>query len=416
MNFPQRLLLSAAFCSAISAVAAGSAAAQTVDVIHWWTSGGESKAIKVFADEFKKRGGTWIDSAVVGGTAARQAAMNRIAGGDAPGAIQWNIGVAVTNLAKEGLLADLDDLAAAGKWQEKLPPLIVKNASYDGHFYAVPTDIHGDNWLWYSTKIFQEVGAEPPKSWDEFFPVADKIKAKGYTALGLGGEPWQEALLFRSVLIGAGGKETYRKVYVDHDAAAAGGPEMVKAFETFGKLRAYVDQGSAGRKWNDTTIMVATNKAAMQIMGDWAKGEFAAAGLTPGKEFGCARPPGNQDAYVLTVDVFAFPKLDDPEKTKAQKLLAEVMMDPATQVAFNQFKGALPPRMDADVGTLDICSQEGQKVMSKVENQLPNTALAFSSDVEGQLQDLITQFWTNPEMKPEEAAKQFSEIVANADI
>jgi len=136
MNFPQRLLLSAAFCSAISAVAAGTATAQTVDVIHWWTSGGESKAISVFAEEFKKRGGTWIDSAVVGGTAARQAAMNRIAGGDAPGAIQWNIGVAVTNLAKEGLLADLDDLAAAGKWQEKLPPLIVKNASYDGHFYA----------------------------------------------------------------------------------------------------------------------------------------------------------------------------------------------------------------------------------------------------------------------------------------
>ena len=191
---------------------------------------------------------------------------------------------------------------------------------------------------------------------------------------------------------------------------------MVKAFETFGRLRAYVDQGSAGRKWNDTTIMVATNKAAMQIMGDWAKGEFAAAGLAPGKEFGCARPPGNQDAYVLTVDVFAFPKLDDAEKTKAQKLLAEVMMDPATQVAFNKFKGALPPRTDADVGTLDICSQEGQKVMSKVENQLPNTALAFSNDVEGQLQDLITQFWTSPEMKPEDAAKQFSEIVANADI
>lgn len=415
MNFPQRLLLSAAFCSAIAAAGAGTAAAQTADVVHWWTSGGESKAIKVFADEFKKRGGTWIDSAVVGGEAARASAMNRIAGGDPPTAIQWNIGVAVVNLAKEGLLADLDDLAKAGEWEKHLPPLVVKNATYDGHFYAVPTDIHGDNWMWYSTKIFQEVGAEPPKSWDEFFTVADKIKAKGYTALGLGGEPWQQALLFRSVLIGAAGKDVYRKIYVDHDAEAAGGPGVVKAFETFRRLKDYVDQGSPGRKWNDTTMMVATDKAAMQIMGDWAKGEFGAAGLTPGKDYGCARPPGNQDAYVLTVDVFTFPKLDDPNKVKGRELLAQVMMDPAVQVAFNKFKGALPARMDADVGTLDICAQEGQRIMANVENQLPNTALAFSNDVEGQLQDLFTQFWTNPEMKPEDAAKQFSDIVASAD-
>jgi len=153
----------------------------------------------------------------------------------------------------------------------------------------------------------------------------------------------------------------------------------------------------------------------MQIMGDWAKGEFGAAGLTPGKDYGCARPPGNQDAYVLTVDVFTFPKLDDPNKVKGRELLAQVMMDPAVQVAFNKFKGALPARMDADVGTLDICAQEGQRIMANVENQLPNTALAFSNDVEGQLQDLFTQFWTNPEMKPEDAAKQFSDIVASAD-
>ena len=28
-------------------------------------------------------------------------------------------------------------------------------------------------------------------------------------------------------------------------------------------------------------------KAGMQFMGDWAKGEFTAAGLTPGKDYGC---------------------------------------------------------------------------------------------------------------------------------
>ena len=49
---------------------AAMAGAQTADVIHWWTSGGESRAIGVFADAFEDAGGTWVDSAMVGGQAA----------------------------------------------------------------------------------------------------------------------------------------------------------------------------------------------------------------------------------------------------------------------------------------------------------------------------------------------------------
>ena len=75
------------------------ASAQTADVIHWWTSGGESRAIGVFADAFEDAGGTWVDSAMVGGQAARASAMTRIAGGEPPTAMQWNIGVAVQQLA-----------------------------------------------------------------------------------------------------------------------------------------------------------------------------------------------------------------------------------------------------------------------------------------------------------------------------
>ena len=50
------------------------------------------------------------------------------------------------------------------------------------------------------------------------------------------------------------------------------------------ELRGYVDPGSPGRNWNDATSLVIQGKAGMQFMGDWAKGEFAAAGLTPGKD------------------------------------------------------------------------------------------------------------------------------------
>src|SRR5580658_2930537 len=73
---------------------AGKATAQNADVMHWWTSGGESRAIAVFAKEYDKRGGKWIDDASVGPQAEHAAALNRIAGGNPPTAMQWNIGVA----------------------------------------------------------------------------------------------------------------------------------------------------------------------------------------------------------------------------------------------------------------------------------------------------------------------------------
>jgi glucose/mannose transport system substrate-binding protein len=87
---PIKARLFATACIALFnvSVAATATRAQEADVIHWWTSGAEAKAVKVIADSYGKAGGTWIDSAVVGGPAARAAAINRIAGGNPPTAMQ----------------------------------------------------------------------------------------------------------------------------------------------------------------------------------------------------------------------------------------------------------------------------------------------------------------------------------------
>ena len=80
----------------------------------------------------------------------------------------------------------------------------------------------------------------------------------------------------------------------------------------------------------------------------------------------------------------------DPD---AIRKLAELMMDPAVQVEFNKYKGSLPSRLDADVESLDTCAQLGEKVMAGGEaNQLPNFALAFSQDTQGQVEDLLVHY------------------------
>jgi glucose/mannose transport system substrate-binding protein len=151
------------------------------------------------------------------------------------------------------------------------------------------------------------------------------------------------------------------------------------------------------------------------VLGDWAKGDFAAANKVVGKDFGCQMAPGNQDAYVMTVDVFVFPVNNKPDQKAAQDKLATLMMDPAVQTEFNAFKGALPARLDANVAELDACAQLGQKVLAGGEaNQLPNFALAFSPDTQGQIEDLLGNYWSKPSMTPADAAKQLSSIIADA--
>ena len=73
----------------------GSTSAQAVDlqVSHWWTSGGEQAAVSVFAREFDALGGDkWIDNAIAGGENSRSNTLQRILGGDPPGAAQFNPG------------------------------------------------------------------------------------------------------------------------------------------------------------------------------------------------------------------------------------------------------------------------------------------------------------------------------------
>ena len=391
------------------------AIAQKADVVHQWSGGGEQRAVAVFAHEYEKRGGTWIDEPAVGPQAQIALVMNRIAGGNPPTAMQWQIGAPTRELARNDLLANLDDVAQAGNWAKNLPAILVKNIMLDGHFYSAPIDISGTNWMFYSTKIFHDLNLQPPKTWDEFFEQAPKIKAAGYIPIAFGANAQQETWLFMTVLAGVAGNQTYLSIAADHDAKAAAGSGVQATFEVISKIRQYVDAGSPNRKWNDTLALVETNKAALQIVGDWAKADFAAAHLELDRDYGCALAPGSQDSYVMTIDAFAFPKIDKPDQIEAQHKLAQLVMDPAVQTDFARMKGAMPSRLDADVSSLDRCAQTGHNVLAEgPAHQLPNFYLMFTPDSYGQITDLLGQYWSNPDMTAADATKQFAAIIAGA--
>lgn len=398
--------------AAMISAPASAADPMIVEVIHWWTSGGESAAVKVFADSFDKAGGQWIDSAVAGGEAARAAGVNRIVGGNPPGMMQFNTGKQLDELVKSDFLNNLDAEAAAGKWKDVLPKAIVEASMRDGHFYALPVNIHGQNWLWYNAKALADAGASEPKSWSDVIAAGAKLKAKGLIALAHGGQPWQDHILFDAVLAGEGGSDLYMKVYGKDAQAAIADPKFKHVAEVYAQLRDLMDPGMPGRNWNDATNMVITGKAGMQVMGDWAKGEFLAAGLAPGKDYGCVVPGAG--GYVMGGDVFVFPKLKDPASAAAQIKLANLMLDPATQIAFNIKKGSVPVRTDVDGSSMDVCAQKGMAALKDPAHQLPSTSYLISPDENGALDDVITQFLNTPTEKVDDFVAKFAAAVKAA--
>ena len=388
-------------CAAMSAQAAGTKA----EVIHWWTSGGESAAIKELANAYNAAGGEWVDSAVAGGEQARSTAINRMVGNNAPTAAQFNTSKQFFDLIEGDMLNNVDDVAAKGNWDTVLPTPIINTIKYKGHYFAVPVNIHNPAWIWYSKAAFAKAGVtSEPKTMDELFAALDKVKAAGLVPLALGGQAWQEKMMFDAIFAYVGGADLFLKVYRDRDVNAINTPEFKKVLTTFKRLHDYVDAGSPGRDWNVATGMLISGKAGVQIMGDWAKGEFLAANQTAGKEFGCFAGFGPKAPYVVAGDVFIMPKSSNPEVIKAQQLLATVMVAPATQVAFNNKKGSIPIRTDVDASKMDICAQQGIAAMKDKSRQLPTSTMLVPTDVEGAMQDVVTNFW-NKGQSVEEAAK-----------
>ncbi|GJH38751.1 ABC transporter substrate-binding protein [Paraburkholderia azotifigens] len=378
------------------------------NVIHWWTSGGESAAIRQFADAYNQAGGQWVDNAVAGADQARATAINRIVGGDPPTAAQFNTSKQFHDLIDQGLLNNVDAVATKENWAAIFPQSILESIKVNGHYYAAPVDIHMPAWFFYSKPVFAKAGiAGDPKSFDEFVGDLDKLKKAGVIPLALGGQPWQEKITFDAVFADVGGPDLYLKVYRDRDQNAVKSDAFKKVLASFKKLHDYVDAGSPGRNWNDATALVISGKAGVQIMGDWAKGEFSAAKQAPGKDFGCFPGFGPRSPYLVAGDVFVFPKTDNATAIKAQNLLATVMTSPQAQVAFSAKKGSIPIRPDVDVNQLDICAKEGIAIMKDKSRQLPNPEMLLSPDMQGALTDVITNFW-NKNQSVDDAQKAFA--------
>ncbi|NHZ36809.1 ABC transporter substrate-binding protein [Massilia rubra] len=398
---------------ALASASAAFGADPKPEVIHWWTSSSEAAAVRTIADAYRAAGGVWTDTAIAGADQARAVAVNRIVGGNPPMAAQFNTTKQFTDLVEQGMLNNVDDVALKEGWDKFLPEPVLSVIRVKGHYYAVPVNIHMQAWIWYSKAAFQKAGiAKEPASVDELFAALDKLKAAGLIPLAHGGQPWQENILFLSMLAHMGGTDLYLKVLRERDPAAINSEAFRRVLLNFKRLQSYVDPGAPGRNWNDATALVIAGKAGVQVMGDWAKGEFSAARQSAGKEYGCIAGFGPRSPYLIQGDAFVFPKTANAQQVKYQKLLASVVVAPGTQVAFNKLKGSIPIRGDVDASGMDPCARAGMAIMKDRTRHVGIGEVYLTPDQNGAMQDVLTAFW-NTKMPVEKAQKQIAAALRN---
>ncbi|WP_143540379.1 ABC transporter substrate-binding protein, partial [Rhizobium chutanense] len=343
---------------------AGLGAAQAADVkevqmLHWWTSGGEAAALNVLKEDLSKEGFAWKDVPVAGGggDAAMTALKAMVAAGTYPTASQM-LGYTVLDYAQAGVMGDLTETAKKEGWDKSVPAALQKFSVYDGKWVAAPVNVHSVNWLWINKAVMDKIGGSEPKSFDDLIALLDKAKAAGVIPLALGGQNWQEATMFDSIVLSTGGPEFYKKAFNDLDEASLKSDTMKKSFDNLAKIVKYVDPNFSGRDWNLATAMVIKGDALVQVMGDWAKGEFVAAKKTPDKDFLCYRFPGTDGSVIYNSDMFGMFNVPDDRKA-AQVALATATLSKSFQSAFNVVKGSVPARTDVPDTDFDACGKKG---------------------------------------------------------
>ena len=357
---PAAAATAAPAAAATAAPAAAATAAPTaggqLEIFSWWTNGGEADGLNAMFEIYKQQnpGVEIINATVAGGagTNAKAVLQTRLQGGNPPDSWQVHAGRETLSYVNAGQLEPLTQFFKDEGFDKVMPKLLLDQLNINGEIWTVPVNIHRSNILWYNLKIFQDNNLNPPKTMDEFFQVAEALKAKGITPLAMGGKDGFEAShLFESVLLATFGPEDYTKLWTSGDASVWADERLAQAVETMSKMLSYANTDRSALGWADAAQLVLDGKAAMTIMGDWAHGYFLSKGAKPNVDYGYVASPGTDGVFMWLSDSFGLAK-GAPHRENALAWL-RVCGSKEGQDAFNPKKGSIPARTDADKSKYD---------------------------------------------------------------
>ena len=403
--------------AALAATLMSGTASYAVDleVTHWWTSEGEAAAVAEFARVFEETtGNTWVDSALSGsGTGANPVIISRIVGGNPMGATQMNTGRDAEELIQAGLMRDLTPIAEElDIWSFYADQSLLEPCTYEGKIYCFPVNIHSWDWLWLSTKAYEEIGEPVPTDWNEYVATWPKLADAGIIEFGLA-SGWPIAGIPGVLQADIGGKDLVNAIMRNKDVDAVHGEDFRRFAEALDNLRSVIEPDELVPSFGDVGIQLLEGEAAGNIHGDWLQGDLQVAGGVPGEDYECLPALGLGDQLSGGGDSFFFPKLPegtDPAVLEAQADLARTVIGKEAQLAFNLKKGSMPIRTDIDLSKANPCMKKALALLGN--GLLPQGDLSLSSDTQAQMQDLTLEFINDKSIPVDDYINRYADILS----
>ncbi|HPQ95656.1 MAG: carbohydrate ABC transporter substrate-binding protein [Thiothrix sp.] len=365
-----------------------------VELTHWWNSLGERAALDEIRQAVEQGGARFVATPIATYDLLRERIIERLAYGYPPAITQWLAGQDMLALVTVDAIEPVPARWRGAALEAILYPEVLAEVSLRGKIAAIPVGVHIQNTAYYNAAIYRRLGLALPENWDVFLQQARRIKAAGFTPIALSDEPWQLRFVFNDILMGKAGTTGFQYFYAEQNPLGSMRTALLESMETFLALRALVDPGHVGRLWNEATDEVINGRAAMQVMGDFAKGELTARGLKPERDFFCALAPGAGETMLYAMDSFVLLKVEGAGLQQGQRLLFDVVLDPKVQAAFNSRKGGIPVRYGVDTGQLDSCARrQYQSWLRKDKSRLrlPDTTSRLRLSF---VQDTLHKAWS----------------------
>jgi raffinose/stachyose/melibiose transport system substrate-binding protein len=216
-----------------------------------------------------------INITVMENEAFKAAVQTNIQAGDVPDLFQsWGGGV-LRDQVEAGAVQDITD--ATADFVDQLAPGATALYNVDGAQYGLPynTSMVG---LWYNQDLFDQAGIDgPPSTWDELLADVQTLKDAGITPIAVGaGDKWPAHFWYAYQMIRLGGADVMNQIAADNDFDV---PAVVEAGQNvldLVDLEPFQD-GFLAATWDapdGESGTMATQGAAMDLMGQWALGAF----------------------------------------------------------------------------------------------------------------------------------------------
>ncbi|MBX6763814.1 MAG: extracellular solute-binding protein [Rubrobacteraceae bacterium] len=155
----------------------------------------------------------------------------------------------------------------------KFFPSVMRPVTFNGKVYGVPMLGTQPVLFYYNKEIFGKYNLKPPKTWSELLSIVKTLSQKGITPISLAGQNKWPDLMYEEYLVNRiGGPKPFQNV-LDKKPKAWSDPAFIKAntmIQQLVSMKAFPSNfASLNYDTGQSTQLLYTGKAAMQLMGAW---------------------------------------------------------------------------------------------------------------------------------------------------